>query len=183
MTTLRQAAEQALISLERADKISGHANNKATIATLRQALEADTKPCACCGDGNSRLSVTRICDTCGSEYAGQAEMDMAKRIEAAQQAEQPAQPVAWIEHEWSGSGLRHLHFDRREPSVRDEVMRPVWMPLYTHPQPAQQPLTGEQIKTAFLNVDLFEEGDELLGYEVDITRAIEAMHGIGGDHA
>lgn len=46
---------------------------------------------------------------------------------------------------------------------------------------AQQPLTEEQIKTAFLNVDLFEEGDELLGYEVDITRAIEAMHGIGGE--
>jgi hypothetical protein len=90
MTTLRQAAEQALIALERADKISGHANNKATITALRQALEADEKPCPCCGDGNGRLFVTRVCDTCGSEYAGQAEMDMAKRI-AAEQQDEPLQ--------------------------------------------------------------------------------------------
>lgn len=125
MTTLRQAAEQALewIAAKPDDRVIS-AGRMAGILSL--ALEADTKPCVCCGDGNSRLSVTRICDACGSEYAGQAEMDMAK-------------------------------------------------------QPAQQPLTEEQIKTAFLNVDLFEEGDELLGYEVDITRAIEAMHGIGGE--
>jgi hypothetical protein len=58
---------------------------KKAIAALRQAIEAGAKPCACCGDGNSRLSVTRICDTCGSEYAGQDEMDMAKRIEVEQQ--------------------------------------------------------------------------------------------------
>jgi len=46
------------------------------------------------------------------------------------------EPVAWIEHEWSGSGLRHLHFERREQSVRDEVMNPIWTPLYTTPPAA-----------------------------------------------
>lgn len=51
--------------------------------------------------------------------------------------EQQAEPVAWIEHEWSGSGLKKLHFDRRDPTVRDEVMNPVWTPLYTTP-PQQQ---------------------------------------------
>ena len=123
ITLPRSVVEQALEALD-----SGPLNTERFLAlqALRQSLEADTTPCVCCGDGNSRLSVTRICDACGSEYAGQAEMDMAK-------------------------------------------------------QPAQQPLTEEQIKTAFLNVDLFEEGDELLGYEVDITRAIEAMHSIGGE--
>lgn len=127
MTTLRQAAEQALISLERADKISGHANNKATIATLRQALEADTKPCACCGDGNSRLSVTRICDTCGSEYAGQAEMDMAKRIEAEQQAEQ----ATWYHKHWGeGDDIFYLPTD----AIPDGAT-----PLYTRPQPQSAP--------------------------------------------
>ncbi len=47
---------------------------------------------------------------------------------------QPEQePVAWVEHEWGGSGLRHLHFDRRKPTLRDEVLNPVWTPLYTAP--------------------------------------------------
>lgn len=53
------------------------------------------------------------------------------------------EPAAWIEHEWCGSGLRHLHFERREPSVRDEVMLPVWTPLYTRPQPNWWYLVGE----------------------------------------
>ena len=58
---------------------------------------------------------------------------------------QPEQePVAWIEQEWSGSGLRHLHFERREPTVRDEVMNPVWTPLYTTP-----PQRTEQEPVAF----------------------------------
>lgn len=60
--------------------------------------------------------------------------------------QQPVQqePGAWIEHEWSGTGLRHLHFEKREPMVRDEVVNPVWTPLYTAP-PQRQPLTDEQI--------------------------------------
>ena len=60
--------------------------------------------------------------------------------------QQPVQqePVAWIEHEWSGTGLRHLHFEKREPTVRDEVVNPVWTPLYTAP-PQLQPLTDEQM--------------------------------------
>lgn len=39
-------------------------------------------------------------------------------------------PVAWIEHEWAWTGARRLHFERREPTVRDEVVNPVWTPLY-----------------------------------------------------
>jgi hypothetical protein len=75
---------------------------------------------------------------------------------SATQPAQPApvqEPVAWIEHEWSGSGLRHLHFERREQSVRDEVMNPIWTPLYTTP-PAQPavPLTDE-LEALFTNID------------------------------
>ena len=86
-------------------------------------------------------------------------------------AEQPAQePVAWIEHEWSGSGLKHLHFDRREPSVRDEVMNPVWTPLYTSP-PAQHTWVGltESEKSAAL----YDTDGMTLDYE-DYAEAIEA---------
>lgn len=61
----------------------------------------------------------------------------ALRAALAQQVEQ--QPVAWMEQEWSGSGLKHLHFERREPTVRDEVVCPVWTPLYAGAAPAAQP--------------------------------------------
>jgi hypothetical protein len=53
------------------------------------------------------------------------------------------EPVAWIEHEWSGSGLKRLHFERRDPTVRDEVVCPIWTPLYAAPQPkAEQEPVG-----------------------------------------
>ena len=45
--------------------------------------------------------------------------------------ERTEQPVAWIRHDWSGSGERHLSFDGppdRRP-VRDEVVNPIWIPL------------------------------------------------------
>ena len=54
-------------------------------------------------------------------------------VDAPAPAAQPAMPgpVAWIEHEWSGTGQRHLTFERRAPTVRDEVVNPMWTPLYT----------------------------------------------------
>ena len=56
----------------------------------------------------------------------------------AEKHEVSQEPVAWIEHEWSGSGLRHLHFERREQSLRDEVVNPIWTPLYINPQPKRE---------------------------------------------
>ena len=38
MVSLREAAQQALEALEKADKISGYANNRAAITALRAAL-------------------------------------------------------------------------------------------------------------------------------------------------
>ena len=86
------------------------------------------------------------------------------------------EPVAWIEHEWSGSGLRHLHFERREQTLRDEVVNPIWTPLYTHPQP-KQPLTDEQIDDIW-NRYCDEMGEASINDAHDIARAIEAAHGI-----
>jgi len=92
-------------------------------------------------------------------------------IEAAEKQE----PVAWIEHEWSGTGLRHLHFERREASLRDEVVNPIWTPLYTTPPAAQhQPLTDEEI-------DAIYTGVLAVHHEIDsyvFARAIEAAHNI-----
>ena len=94
-------------------------------------------------------------------------------IAALEQPQVEQEPVAWIEHEWSGSGLRHLHFERPAPTVRDEVVRPVWTPLYTHPQPKREPLTEMEINTIWRN--------STHRTTVDVVRAIEAAHGIGGE--
>lgn len=56
---------------------------------------------------------------------------------AARQAEIEAQPpVAWIEHELQGTGLRHLHFERRPNTLRDDVVAPVWTELIARPTQA-----------------------------------------------
>ena len=44
MSDLRQAAQHALEALERADKISGYANNKKVITALRAALAQQAEP-------------------------------------------------------------------------------------------------------------------------------------------
>ncbi len=85
------------------------------------------------------------------------------------------EPVAWIEHEWSGSGLRHLHFERREQSVRDEVMNPIWTPLYT-PLAAPVPLTEAQIKEGWRKMPIQVQ----MGWSAYLygARFAEAAHGI-----
>ena len=69
--------------------------------------------------------------------------------------------------------MRHLHFERPAPTVRDEVVRPVWTPLYTHPQPKREPLTEMEINTIWRN--------STHRTTVEVVRAIEAAHGIGGE--
>jgi hypothetical protein len=101
-----------------------------------------------------------------------------------QQAEQPtvkesltaqAEPVAWLH-------VPHDHIKGRihavastlkycEPDVYFDVL-----PLYTHPQPAQQPLTEEQIQMIDANTHFHESPDWLARF----ARAIERAHRIGG---
>ena len=47
--------------------------------------------------------------------------------------------VAWIEHELQGTGLRHLHFERRANTLRDDVVAPVWTALIARPIQACKP--------------------------------------------
>jgi len=164
MVTLQQAAQQALEALEHAAQDVADFQRLNTdqvdeaIKDLRQALEADAKPCSCCGEGNARISVTRVCDTCGSEYAGREEMDAAKRIEAEQQAEPfgyfKAEPFGWTDCAETDEGA---------------------VALYERPnQPAQQPLTDEQIVQVLGNVREQLTGNVFLAF----ARAIERAHGI-----
>jgi hypothetical protein len=72
------------------------------------------------------------------EYASQFAYDITTKESihgidealAAARSLRELKPVAWIEHEWSGTGVTHLHFDQRKPTLRDEVLNPVWTPLY-----------------------------------------------------
>lgn len=123
MTTLQQAAQQALKALEATDQWDQSRNFlipyrvrdpiHASITALHQALAADTKPCACCGDGKASISVTRVCDTCGSEYAGQAEMGMAKRIES--------EPVAQPFNTWSSNEGDSWYDDPADAQIIEDV--------------------------------------------------------------
>jgi hypothetical protein len=107
ITLSHEAMKQALEALEHAEKDVADSQRLNTdqvdeaITALRQALEADEKPCACCGDGNARLSVTRICDTCGSEYSSQAEFDLAIRLQAEREAAYKRRGV-WMFNPYSG---------------------------------------------------------------------------------
>ena len=77
-------------------------------------------------------------------------------------------PVAWIWTEWSN---RKLTFDGPPavPSVRDELTKPVWTPLYTRPQ--REPLTDEELDAVMFSVGLSCTAK-------DVARAIEAAHNI-----
>lgn len=101
-------------------------------------------------------------------------------------AQAQGEPVAWIRHDWCGSGERILTFDGppHPKPIRDEVVNPVWTPLYTAPppaaQPVRQPLTDEQIKAIVREA---AEGAALRrdgGTSLRIARAIERAHGITG---
>ena len=100
--------------------------------------------------------------------------DWYKSITALQAAlAEPIEPVAWIEHEWAGTGLRKLHFEKRDPTVRDEVVNPVWMPLYTAP-PQRKPLTREKAIALWADKSDGPSNGEIVSY----CRAIERAHGI-----
>lgn len=94
---------------------------------LAQQPLTESETCKACGEGKARISVTRVCDTCGSEYAGQDEMGMAKRIEAEKQAEPGVLPEfntwsnndgdSWYEHPADAQIIYDAFGD--EPKVGD----------------------------------------------------------------
>jgi len=98
---------------------------------------------------------------------------------APQSKQEQGEPVAWHVQEWSGTGKKFLTFDAppETPSLRDEVVNPVWKPLVfadTTPQ-QRKPLTDEQklalLKKHFNSVTVPDWFDALL-------MDIEAAHGI-----
>ena len=129
-------------------------------SVLEQALEALTN---CASEYGHR------CNRCDSEVDPEAKVASALRA-ALDQPQVEQKPIAWA------------NINKQGDITHTSNKKTAWAktPLYTHPQP-RQPLTEDGIKQAFLAAGLFEPGDELVGYEVEITRAIERAHGIGGE--
>jgi Zn finger protein HypA/HybF involved in hydrogenase expression len=117
----------------------------------QQPVIPTSETCKCCGEGQANLVVLRICDKCGSEYAGQAEFDLAMRLQAERQADHIPDAGKMVQQAEQASvkesltaqaepvAYRHLHEDGWEyydaPTGSDCNG---CQPLYTHPQPAQQ---------------------------------------------
>ena len=175
ITLPRSVVEQALDALQDANTMMEHRQDvklrHSAMADLRAALEQEPEAWDNCrGERQCRI-------WCGNKHCVSHPAPQPPVVE---QPQGEQEPVAWIEHEWSGSGLRHLHFERPAPTVRDEVVRPVWTPLYPRPQP-RQPLTDTQINDhrialAYDSEDLPDPWDFKQG-----VRAAERAHRIGGE--
>lgn len=58
------------------------------------------------------------------------------RAEKALKEEQEQEPVAYMIHEYQGTGEKRLQFQPHIPSIRDDVTGPVVTALYARPVPA-----------------------------------------------
>lgn len=178
MVTLRQAAQQALEALERADKISGHANNRKAITALHQAIggEQQAEPVAweCKAGGLKRLT----------QHQYEAQSDAIKRhytrIQPAQQPALTAIPSGWklIPVEPTREMLTTwIKADVVSNRTAPDLYRAM---LAAAPEaPAQQPPTEEQIDAAV--APLYRNSQaQRMGRADDIAtaRAIERAHGI-----
>lgn len=85
------------------------------------------------------------------------------------------EPVAWL---WSSGGNKSsLTFGGPNSNTPKD-----WdvQPLYTHPQP-RQPLTDAEILMVLDAADIPDLPRDFKDVDIDIARAIEAAHGIGGE--
>jgi hypothetical protein len=96
-----------------------------------------------------------------------------------------AAPVAWM-YDWDqfeGEVVRDWvsqdYDEAHSPTLGCHNIRP----LYTHPAPAQKPLTQDQLREIFLAAGFTVKPGEtdLKPYVYAAARAIEAAHGITGE--
>lgn len=196
MTDLRQAAQQALDALEGFAYHGKAAGWPETITALRAALAApQPKPVGTAGDLFTYAALERFDlrpstkvyithppepqpDLQDLRYAAEKPLwEAALRqidddVFAAYAVPQP-EPVAWM---WRFEYDEGAAFSTKEPtiSIRDGVN---YVPLYTAPPPLQrQPLTEEQITEILGGYPAAVRRQLVL-----LVRAVEALHGIGGD--
>ena len=97
-------------------------------------------------------------------------------IAALEQPQVEQEPVAWL---WIIDGKRHsVSFGGPNSNTpKDWIVQP----LYTHPQPKRQPLTDAEILMVLDAADIPDLPRDFKDVDIDIARAIEAAHGIGGE--
>ena len=90
-------------------------------------------------------------------------------------------PAAWAIYSDDGTAIRLWSKDKATAQeAADKFGRPL-VPLYTAPQPARQPLTDEQIKSAVRHLYASNAVAAMASSgDIDTARAIEAAHGITG---
>ena len=101
-------------------------------------------------------------------------MEIFKKIEQAIAEAEKQEPVAWQVHPFDyGIGHEGVYARTDRLEQVEAWKRKGWnvQPLYTHPQPKREPLTGEEI-AEFFGVKAVDESF------VEFVRAIEAAHGI-----
>ena len=158
MSDLRKAAQQALEALDfdpRSVTISCVPRLKSAAEVLRAALaQPERKPLMQDGieDRETRGLSTWLSTRLDDYRAWRPEPE----------------PVAWINE--------HGHIDRGLDAILDPTG---WTPLYTAP-PQRKPLTDQEAKVLW--ADVYEPGHHLWVIAERFARAIEAAHGIGGDH-
>lgn len=180
MTTLREAAQQALQALE---NIIGSDSTDRMMAreastSLRQALEAErNEPDEFYDWWTFRPSLTRL----QAYLLWREELDAEMRQTIA--SEQQDEPVAWVKPNWKSDDWSTACTDKEKrrygPNHSDTNMVKFCaahtVPLYTRPQPKQQPLTDEQIE---LNWQFLHGEDGSPPDQHGFARAIEAAHNI-----
>ena len=162
MSTLREAAQQALETLEKLWLLGDQAGAIANpaITTLRAALAEPESV------QENATEAYWLIDHTGRYYPNPKHPLNSQRTEPKQE------PVAWVKTEnfvdddglWSGRIVFNQDGDG--------------MPLYTHPTPQRQPLTDEEISALF-PAHLRGDYKDLIPYS--FARAIERAHGIGGE--
>jgi hypothetical protein len=111
----------------------------------------------------------------GDRMAREAKQALRKAL-----TEPQAEPVAWV----NPDGLKSMQ-ENKYTHISATKQNWATKPLYTHPQPAQQPLTDYQIND--MASEYGDEHDQAFIFNrkgqfsaVAFARAIEAAHGIGG---
>ena len=168
MTTLRDAAQQALEALQNcANGEDDVLLTRDALAALRAALAEPTLTQQMTDAGFTPRDNRLTCDECGGKFTRQ----MLPIHKCAALADPVQEPVAWIQPDHLQKARVAPFLCRVEPTQRCSD----FVALYSAP-PQRKPLTGEEIKEcerqAMVNGSLpFEQ-------RVFFARAIERTHGI-----